>query len=224
MPAARAFRFRFLATRDELASFLVDRARSGAAGSGGIDVLSVPCGIPRELMEASALVRSRLGSWPCRIALHGLDLDAAVLDEARAAVAGSVDDAVEGRVEGGAGGGAAAGARPAFQAIHGNALSPSAYGKTFDFITCTGLTEFLDDTAVAALYGIFFSMLKPDGKLVTSGMTRRWTSDYLLRLGELQAHYRSADDLRRLIGGLGFREVRTWHDATGLQTMMSASK
>src|SRR5205085_6187412 len=53
MPSVQSFRSRFLAARDELARFLCQH--SGVA----LDVLSVPCGIPRELAEGAALARQQ---------------------------------------------------------------------------------------------------------------------------------------------------------------------
>ena len=55
-------------------------------------------------------------------------------------------------------------------------------------------------------------------------MQRRWTSDYLLTLGELRTHYRDAGQLRRLLAPLAFRDVVTEADDTGLQTVVIARK
>jgi protein-L-isoaspartate O-methyltransferase len=202
LPAVRSFRSRYAAARDELAAFLIERLAQDRGRT--LHVLSVPCGIPRELAEAAALVRRQLGDLPPRVQFHGIDLDPAVLDEARS-FAGPH------------------GLRP-FETHQGDALDHLAYVGRFDFITCTGLAEFLDDDQVARLYGILFDALSAGGRLVTSGMRRRRLSDYLLRLAEIRTHYRGPADLERLIGRWPFREVRTRTDELGIQTILTAMK
>jgi hypothetical protein len=202
LPAVRSFRSRYVAARDELAAFLIERLPQGRDQT--LDVLSVPCGIPRELADAAALVRQRIGDLPSRVRFHGFDLDPAVLDEARL-FAAQHD------------------LRP-FETHQGDALDRAAYPGRFDYVTCTGLPEFLDDDQLARLYGIFFDVLNPGGRLMTSGMRRRRLSDYLLRLAELSTHYRGPADLERLIAARPFREVRTRSDDLGIQTILTATR
>jgi SAM-dependent methyltransferase len=202
LPAVRSFRFRYVAARDALAAFLIERLQEDRGRTR--NVLSVPCGIPRELAEAAALVRQQIGDLPASVRFHGVDLDPAVLDEAR-------HFAVE------------QGLQP-FETHQGDALDRSAYTARFDFITCTGLAEFLDDEQLARLYGIFFDVLAPGGRLITSGMRRRRLSDYLLRIAEIRTHYRGPADLERLIASRPFNEVRTRSDDLGIQTILTATK
>ena len=202
LPAVRSFRFRYLAARDELAAFVIERLHHDRDRT--LDVLSVPCGIPRELADAAALVRRQIDDLPSSVRFHGVDLDPTVLDEAQ-------HFAVQ------------HGLRP-FETHQGDALDRFAYPRRFDFITCTGLAEFLDDDQLARLYGIFFDVLNPGGRLVTSGMQRRRLSDYLLRIAEIRTHYRGPADLGRLIARWPFREVRTRADDLGIQTILTAMK
>lgn len=202
LPAVRSFRSRYVAARDELAAFLIGRLQHDPDQT--LDVLSVPCGIPRELADAAALVRRQIGDLPSSVRFHGFDLDPAVLDEAR-------HFAVQ------------HGLRP-FETHQGDALDRVAYSRRFDFITCTGLAEFLDDDQLSRLYGIFFDVLTPGGRLVTTGMRRRRLSDYLLRLAEIRTHYRGPVDLERLIAPRPFREVRTRPDDVGIQTILTATR
>jgi 2-polyprenyl-3-methyl-5-hydroxy-6-metoxy-1,4-benzoquinol methylase len=202
LPAVRSFRARYTAARDELAAFLIARLEQDPRA--GLEVLSVPCGIPRELAGAAAIARDRLGTLPDGVRFHGVDLDPAVLAQASAFAAQS-------------------GLRP-FSTHQGDALDGAAYPGRFDFITCTGLAEFLDDELLSRLYGIFFDLLRPGGRLVTSGMQRRWLSDYLLQIAEIHTHYRGPADLERLIAPYPFREVRTRRDEVGLQTILTAGK
>jgi SAM-dependent methyltransferase len=202
LPAARSFRSRYLAAREEVARIIIERHRAGSLAP--IRVLSVPCGIPRELADAADEVRRRCGELPDRLEFFGIDLDREVLAEAAAfAVARNL---------------------PTFLTHHGDALSPQTYPDRLTCITCTGLAEFLDDPDLGRLYRICYDVLEPGGTLITSGMQRRRLSDYLLRLGELRTHYRGPDALERLARSVPFREVRVRRDNIGLQTILTATK
>jgi len=204
LPASRSFRNRFFAARDELCQFLTERRSSTDAGASQLDVLSVPCGLPRELVGGARLFRARTGRSLDAVIFHGLDLDAEVLRRAEAF--------------------ARCGGLPNFLAHHGDAFDPSAYPAGADFIASTGLAEFLTDEQLERLYGIFFGVLRPGGWLVTSGMRRVWLSDYLLRLVELHAHYRTAVQLEQLARCWPFSVVRTSIDEFGIQSILSARK
>jgi SAM-dependent methyltransferase len=197
LPAVRSFRNRFTAARDELASFL--QQHSGEA----LHVLSVPCGIPRELAEGAAMARKHwcdLG----RVVFHGLDLDSGVLVQAtRFSVERGLNN---------------------FQPHYGDALARSSYPAAVDFATSTGLAEFLDDDALLVLYTSVFEALVPGGIFVSSGMQRRWLSEYLLKLAELHVHYRNAETLERLARVAGFKEVSVRYDDLGIQCIFVAKK
>lgn len=200
LPATRAFRSRYFAARDEIVTFVSERAR---AGNCSIDVLSVPCGIPRELADAAQSLRDAnlpLGG----VRFHGLDLDSDVLHEAEAFASRR-------------------GLHP-FIAHRGDALDRSSYPARADAITCTGLAEFLSDTELERLYATCFDVLTPGGVLITSGMQRRRFSDYLLQLAEIPTQYRTPADLVRLARRLPFTTVSTYADSTGIQTMLKAVK
>lgn len=200
LPAVRSFRSRYFAARDEVAAAIIARLRSGETT---VRVLSVPCGIPRELADAADEVRRQYGELPAGVEFHGLDLDAAVLDEA---CAFAKSRGLHG-----------------FRAHHGNALSESAYPSGLACVTSTGLAEFLNDEELGLLYGACFRALAPGGVFVTSGMRPRPMSEYLLRLAEIRTHYRSGDDLLRLASQQPFREVRVRTDRLGLQTILTAT-
>lgn len=201
LPAVRSFRNRFCAARDELAAFLAERAPQG----GRLDILSAPCGIPRELAEAHERL-SRAGT-PLRADLryYGLDLDPSALDDAARFAR-------------------EAGLAP-FLPLHGDVFDERLYPPDgVDFITCTGLAEFLDDERLVALYGVFFRALRPGGVLVTTGMKGTRLSDYLLRLAELTVHYRTAGHLEGLVHQVPFLTVSCRTDALGLQAIVVARR
>lgn len=197
LPAVRSFRNRFLAARDELAAFL--QQHSGEA----LHVLSVPCGIPRELAEGAAIARKQwcdLG----RVVFHGLDLDSEVLVKAtRFAVERDLNH---------------------FQPHYGDALASGSYPSAIHFATSTGLADFLDDGKLLVLYQRIFEVLLPGGTFVSSGMQRRWFSEYLCKLAELHVEYHNAETMKRLAREAGFREVSVRYDDLGIQCILVARK
>src|ERR1700678_1878207 len=70
MRAVESFRSRFLMARDELCGILRERSDDQAS----LDVLSVPCGIPREFVAAVEQFRGA-GGVTTGIRFHVLDLD-----------------------------------------------------------------------------------------------------------------------------------------------------
>jgi SAM-dependent methyltransferase len=199
MPAVRAFRSRFFAARDELAAFLAERQSQ----PGGIDVLSVPCGIPRELVEGARLHAARGGCLDAA-RFHGLDLDPEVLADARSfALQNGLEDLITHR---------------------GDALDRRSYPERASFITCTGFAEFLDDDQLVGLFRIFHDVLEPGGRLVTSGMARRRLAAWLLSVAEIQVRYRGPDALVALARRGGFTRIDARRDETGIQTMLVARR
>jgi len=199
LPAVRSFRSRYEAARDELCAFLSERTSGGA-----LDVLSAPCGIPRELADGFDLFKRSGRRLNAMVTFHGLDLDPVALDEAERFAARR-------------------GLRP-FVPHHGDVFDPAAYPERLDFITCTGLAEFLDGEQLERLYRIFYERLRPGGLLISSGMRGRPLSDYLLRLAELTVHYRTAADLERIARSCPFSAIHTRLDHFGIQAIVVARK
>jgi SAM-dependent methyltransferase len=197
MQAVRSFRNRFLASRDELAHFLCQC--SGVE----LSILSVPCGIPRDLVEGAAIARQR-GADLRKVTFHGLDLDPEVLRKAtHFAEENGLKD---------------------FRIHEGDALCGSSYPAAADFISSTGLAEFLDDEKLGILYSRVFATLRPGGVFLSSGMQRRLISEYLLKIAELRVNYRNADSLAELARAAGFPEVRARCDDLGIQSILVARK
>jgi len=198
MRAVRSFRNRFLASRDELASFLC--LHSGNE----LSILSVPCGIPRELTDGAAIARQR-GADLHNAQFHGLDLDPEV---PRKAARFAEENGLAN-----------------FYPHEGDALLQSNYPSVADFITSTGLAEFLDDRKLEIFYRIIFETLRPGGGVfISSGMRRRLVSEYLLKIAELHVHYRSADNLEEVARAAGFQEVNVRRDEFGIQSILVARR
>ena len=199
LPGSRSMRNRYLHARREI----VAAARRAEATGAELRVLSVPCGIARELVEASRMLRTEAPGVCGRATFFGLDLDPGPL-------------ALSGQL---------VGDDPRFSFIVGDALRPDAYPTNLDIIVSTGLGEFLDDAALARLYAACHRALRPGGVFVTSGMQPDRLADYLMReLAELRPRYRRGDELARALLGAGFAEVDARQDDVGLQTLIVARK
>ncbi|HYY69585.1 MAG TPA: class I SAM-dependent methyltransferase [Terriglobales bacterium] len=196
MPAVRSFRNRYVAASSELLAFLQQRASSE------LDILSAPSGIPRELMDAAQRFRASGGSLT-NVRFHVLDLDPGVLSRAQLVACEHGIDLH----------------------VHcGDAFDADAYGGQFDYITCTGFGEFLDDLQLLQLFSLFHGLLRPGTTFFTSAMRRLRLSDYLLRLAELNVHYRSGADLAMAVASVGFQSSETWTDEHGIQCFLRARK
>jgi SAM-dependent methyltransferase len=199
LPSSRSFRSRFIHARDGIVDSLRRSDRSF------YKVLSVPCGIPRELMEAAEALRAEDPALLERTAFYGLDLDAAVLREAQSLL-------TERRLGN-------------FHLIHGDAFDLRAYPGGLDIIASTGLTEFLTDQQAVHFYKICFQSLRPGGVLLTSSTVRHPVSDYLLRnIAELLAHYREERDVRAIFQQTSFGGADLRRDAIGYQVLITARK
>lgn len=200
MRSARSMRNRFLHAQREI---LAAARRQAAEARDSFRVLSVPCGIARDLSEAAIELGAVLPGIHARSRFFGLDLDPEPLELSR-------------RLEG---------VDDRFEFISGDVFDSSAWPGDLDVICSTGLGEFLTDTMLARLYDHACRALREGGVFVTSGMSPDPVADYLMReLAELRTTYRSADQLVPLLTAAGFHDVTTRRDEVGLQTLVVARK
>ncbi len=200
MPAAAAFRRRYLHARDAIARVI--RARGG---QGPVRVLTVPCGIPRDVVEAADLVSRDAPALLDRIEYVGMDLDPAALRIAREFAAGS-------RLRG-------------MTCHQGNALKRADYPPgRFHVVSSTGLTEFLDDREAEELFANVYEALEPAGTFYTSASAADPLATRLLHAINLRARYRSPSEIRSIVGRLPWQHVTCVVDPTGLQTFVTALK
>lgn len=194
--AARSMRSRFLHTRAEIVA-----AGRGRLPGSALRVLSVPCGIAREMVEAATRLYAEDPALRGRASFTGIDLDPLPLAASRSLAAGL----------------------PGFSFLRGDAFDPAVYPRDRDVIVSTGLAEFLSDDEVVRFYAICRESLAPEGVLVTSATRRDRFSDWLMReLAELRARYRDPDEIVRLLRGAGFPHVSARSDGVGLQTLIVA--
>lgn len=197
MRAARSMRSRFRHVR----SAIVGAARERLRSTRTLRVLSVPCGIARDLAETSLFVRHELPDVGRRISWFGIDLDPEPLALSRQL----------------------SGTHDGFQFIEGDAFDPGIYPPALDLIASIGFGEFLPDEQLVRFYGICRAALAEGGAFVTSGMQPDRLADYLMReLAELRTHYRTAPQLEALLRAAGFTDIVARPDEAGLQTLIVA--
>jgi hypothetical protein len=196
--AANAMRSRFFHAKSEILAAAMRQPENRP-----FRVLSVPCGIARELVESAADLQVIDRSLRARATFTGIDLDPRPLDLSRRLARGL----------------------PGFRFMRADALDPAAYPSDLDVIVSTGLGEFLPDEALVRFFGLCRAALRDGGVLVTSGTRRDSVSDFLMReLAELRALYREPDQFFRLLRRAGFTDITAHLDATGLQTLVVARR
>jgi SAM-dependent methyltransferase len=203
LPSSRSFRLRYLFVRREVErrvpQLISEHDRR-------ITVLSVPCGVPRDLAEAAAALRQR-EELPLGVArFAGVDLDPEALAAGRRLTERlGVDDS--------------------FELVEGDAFDRSRFPEPLDILTSTGFGEFLEDDQFLRFLEQAHAALVPGGVMLITAAERHRLSDYLLReLGEIHARYRSRGELDSLLREAGFDQVHTTTDRRGLQTFAVARK
>jgi SAM-dependent methyltransferase len=192
--ATRAMRSRCARATEEMKLAFETHAQSSP-----LRILTVPCGIPREVRDVASLVA------PDRIDYTGLDIDPAVVRAARDFLSESTIHAT--------------------RVVEGDALDAATWpAGSFDFISSTGLGEFLDDSSLQVFYHNVHGALESGGTYYTSAAAREPRSDWLLRAFEFDAHYRVQADLERILAPLAWRSIEFSQDSTGLQTFVRAMK
>lgn len=203
LPSSRSFRLRYLFVRRELERRLPALVEEHDRR---VTVLSVPCGIPRDLAEAAASLRSRQELSPGAVRFVGIDLDPESLAAGRALLErlGVAED---------------------FDLLEGDAFERSRFPQPLDIVTSTGFGEFLDDQQLRRFLEQCRDALAAGGVMLITAAERHRLSDYMLReLGEIRVHYRGRDELDALLRSAGFNDVRTATDRRGLQTFAVAGK
>lgn len=200
LPAARAMRQRCgESTAAMQCAFATHRA------AGPFRILTVPCGLPRDVHDFVDRLHRENPAALGRIEYTGMDLDPEVIAAARTFLTGSHV--------------------PSPQWVRGDALDAAAFPPgPFHFIASTGLGEFLDDAQLVTFYANVHRVLAPGGVFFTSATAREPRSDAILRAFELHTHYRTRADVGKQLAQSPWREVRCTHDATGLQTFVHAAK
>ena len=203
MRGARSMRNRFHHTQDEIVAAAHAFAARNVDSATPFRVLSVPCGIARDLVLAAHRIATDLPAVYARTTFFGVDLDPVPLELSRQLARSNEH----------------------FFFTRGDALDAQSFPAELDVIVSTGLGEFLDDDQLVQFFMNCHERLRIGGEFVTSSMQPDRVADYLMRqLAELHTHYRRGDELIRWLHGAGFYEVTTRQDTVGLQTLVVARK
>ncbi len=202
---ARSMRSRFFHSRREILRAVgVDGRLVGLTkASTEMVVMSVPCGIARDLFEVAETLWMIEPAQYRRVKFLGIDIDPAALDLSRDLTRG----------------------HSFFDFRCADALAPQSLPEGVDIIVSLGFGEFLSDDVLLDFYRRCHASLRGGGRFITSAMNRDRISDYLAReLAELHTHYRSTEQLTELLQSAGFADIRTTRDQVGLQTLAVAEK
>ncbi len=200
LPAARSMRSRYLHSRDEIVAEVRRRAADGATQ---VHVVSVPCGIAREMVEAAEILAREAPAAAPLVRYHGIDLDREPLELSRQL----------------------AGDRATFSFTQGDAFDSAVYPLNTDVVVSTGLVDFLSDDEAARFFRACHRALRPGGLLVTSAQQPQKLADYLMReLAELRPQYRGPDGIADVVASAGFGEIAVRKDSVGLQSLVTARK
>ena len=203
MRGARPMRSRFHHTQDEIFTAARALAARTADSMTPFRVLSIPCGIARDLILAANRIATDLPVVYPRTTFFGVDLDPVPIELSRELASGNEH----------------------FFFTRGDALDAKSFPSELDVIVSTGLGEFLEDDQLLRFYTNCHERLRVGGVFVTSSMQADRIADYLMRqLAELHTRYRRADELIRWLHTAGFHEVSTRQDNVGLQTLVVARK
>jgi hypothetical protein len=198
LPAARSMRSRYVHSREQI----VAEVRRCATLTEAITIASAPCGIARELVEASDVLAAD-PSLRERVSFVGIDLDDEPLVLSRQL----------------------AGARAGFRFVPGDVFDRASYPRRpeSDVIVSTGLADFLDDAEATRFFVTCRAALKPGGLLVTSAQRPQPLADYLMReLAELRPTYRSAERISAVLCSAGFSAITSVSDRVGFQILVTA--
>jgi len=197
LPACRSFRNRYLHSRDRIVEYVRTAARNQ------FRILSAPCGLPRDLIEAAGRLRREDPRRFEQTWFYGLDIDPSAVEEARRMTSsyGFTN----------------------FEFICGDALDADAYPPDLDVVTSSGFAEFLEDAELARFYTVCHAALREGGMLVSSATVRNRLSDYMLKnLAELFTHYRDETALTRVFSSTPFRKIEMRRDPAGYQILIAA--
>jgi hypothetical protein len=198
LPSTRAMRCRFLNARDAIlqaAPINHDVER--------IEILTVPCGIPRDYAEAVKVLYRSNPNVAGRIQYTGLDLDPEAIEEAKELL----------------------GLQPNVRFVQGDALEPRYFpANRFHCVCSTGLGEFLSDEDLLLFYSNIFQSVAPGGLFYTSALRAGRFAAALMETFELRATYRTRDQVRDILSRLSWSQLRFVEDSSGLQTYVYARK
>ena len=207
LPVHRAVRDRFAFVTRRLTEALQELLAQGAEP---VTVLSVPCGLGRDLGVVHGRLRGLDAGAPRRLRLYGIDLDyeGRVLDEAqrRARAAGV-----------------------AVRLVQANILAEATWAwlradaGPLSVVSCIGLAPWLALDELRGLLTTFAAHLRPGGYVLLDRFNRGRHSD-LGKAAEIHARYHSDEVFRDAIttSGLSVKACETFHGSEGVGYVLRA--
>jgi hypothetical protein len=182
----------------------VEREVKQRLGAAPVRVLSVPCGMGRDVMEP--VVRALAGTPGDRVELYGLDLDANAVRDAKALARSMYLD--DSRIR------------------CADAMKPEVYpAGPFDLIVNIGFVNYLNDTEVQWTYRHLLGLLKPGGALLThSTVLPPKSIRFILDLSDFKGFYRGVEDLRGLTQGLPIADFHGEVEPLGIDSLLRIIK
>lgn len=170
-----------------------------------IHILSIPSGIPRNLIEVADSLSQKDSKMYKKTFFHCLDLDQKVHKITQNTFEKEKLNQ--------------------FIFYNGDAFNKLDYKIKPHIIVSTGLGEFLDDNLLLEFYTICYSVLVKNGVFITSATNKHWLSDYLLRnIAELNTNYRSKKKMKKILRNSPFEKNILYKDDIGFQTIVVARK
>ena len=195
LPSARTMRRRYIKARD----YMIATTASFTANP--VELLTIPCGIPRDVLETIQLLRSEDPVVAAKLRCTGFDLDPCALEAASELIP-----------TGGTW-------------LQADALDSFAFpADRFHLISSTGLGEFLSDADLLRFFRNVHKSLRDRGHFFTSAIRSDPLSGRLLKHFELSHVNRNESDLFRILSRLRWRDLRFEEDRSGLQTYVYAVK
>jgi SAM-dependent methyltransferase len=195
LPSASTMRRRYIKARE----CMIAMALSPHVDQ--IEILTVPCGMPRDVAEMIQRIQIESPSRAAAIRYTGFDLDPAVLADAKKSLPANAE------------------------LIAADALDPSAFPTDqFHHISSTGLGEFLSDENLQLFYRNIHKSLRPGGLFFTSAIRSDPISQRLMRNFELTYSNRTESHLYPILSRLEWHQLRFEEDPSGLQTYVYGTK
>jgi extracellular factor (EF) 3-hydroxypalmitic acid methyl ester biosynthesis protein len=95
--------------------------------------------------------------------------------------------------------------------------------EKYDFVYCSGLFDYLSDRICSKLIKLFFSMVRPGGKVFVTNMhSNNYDNHMMEMLLEWHLIYRDENNMASLVPGLG--EQKLFTDKTGVNLCLEITK
>lgn len=197
LPSSRSFKNRYIYSRDRIVEGVLNDKRK--------IVVSVPSGIPRDLIEAAKIIESKDRNIFKNVKFYCIDLNPEVLKLGKKM---ALDHNVHN-----------------IEFICGNISDLNIYPKTPDIISCLGFTEFISDESMLKFLLDSYGILNDKGIVITTSTIEHKLSAYLMNnLAELYAEYRNEDTMNKLLSKTDYKIRQMKRDQVGYQLLMELYK